>query len=276
MLENYQATKKDLEAIEEGIRTVWRKELDFIFKEKSYIKNVAPVSFDSKFFYIWSPLKISRLKSTPCRFGNYRVYKFPHKLSITEYDQRGWSARVYKWQDYFPKLFRENQKAIYISGGLFTPFTKIHQNYRDQKYLDIYNTPESYLATLVHEFAHVYYDSHPFSCSNKKANLEYLKTAINLFDGKKTEKLPIIKPLSGFALETWTELFAFCAEYTAASLLWPRYKKDLDNYWRASLGEFIQAPALLSSRGPHYLAATIGKILISRFPKDWPNKVFQF
>lgn len=276
MLENYQATKKDFEAVEEGIKTVWRSELDFVFRKKAYIKNVAPVSFDSKFLYVWSPFKISRLKSTPCCFDNYQVYKFPHKLKITDYDHMGWCANAYKWESFLPKSFAQNKKAIYISGGFLGPFTEIHQNYRDQKYLDIYNTPESYLATLVHEFAHIYYNSCSLSVLNQKTNLEYLKTAINLFDGKKIKKSPVIKLYRSFAFEAWTELFAFCAEYTAASLFWPRYKKDLDNYWGASLAKFIQTPSLLSSREPHSLATAIGKILISQYPKTWPQKILQF
>jgi len=142
-------------------------------------------------------------------------------------------------------------------------------------HLDIYTTYESYLATLVHEFGHIYYNSQPLSVPNKRANLEYLKTAVNLFQEKTVEKFPEIKTYRSFAFEAWTEVFAFCTEYYAASLFWPKFKKALDNYWKVNLTKLTQNPSLLTSRTPHYLAATIGKILMSKHPSDWPQKILQ-
>lgn len=275
MFENYKATKKDFDAIEKGIKTVWRKEMDFVFKKKSYIKDVAPVSFDSRFFYIWSSSKFPEFKSTPYRFDNYQVYKTPHKLKITEYDQMGWCANAEKWKSFLSKPLSEHKKAIYISGGFLTPFTKIHKKHISQGHLDIYSTYESYLATLVHEFGHIYYNSQPLSTSNKRANLEYLKTALNLFKEKKIEKFPRIKLYRSFAFEVWTEVFAFCTEYYAVSLFWPKFKKQLNDYWKTNLAKFVKNPSLLTSRTSHYLAATVGKILMSRYPQSWPEKILQ-
>lgn len=275
MFEDYKVAKEDLEAVEEGIKAVWRPEMDFVFRKKSYIKNVSPLSFDSKFFYIWSHFKIPRLKSTPYHFDNYQVFKTPHKVKITEYDQMGWCANAEKWRNHFPKPLKES-KAIFISGGLLTPFTKIHKKYLKQGHLDIYTTYESYLATILHEFGHIYYNSHPLSALNRKANSEYLKTAFSLYKGEKIKKFPKIKIYRSFAFEAWTEVFAFCTEYYAASLFWPKFRKDLDDYLKKNLAKLIQNPSLLTSREPHNLAGVIGKILILSYAKNWPEKILQF
>jgi len=276
MFENYKATKRDFKAIEKGIKTIWREEMDFVFRKKSDIKNIVPVSFDSKFFYLWSLLKFPEIKSIPCCLDNYQLYRIPHKLKITEYDQMGWSANVEKWRSFLPKSLSEHKEAIYISGGLLTPFTKIHKRYVSRGYLDVYTTYESYLATLVHEFGHIYYNSQSLSTPNKRANSEYSKTAVGLFQGKKIEKLPKIKIYRSFAFEVWTEVFAFCTEYYTASLFWPKFKKALDNYWKMNLTKFIGNPSLLTSRTPHYLSAAIGKILMSSYPHNWPKKILKF
>jgi len=43
MFENYLATNQDLEMIEKALHFVWRKELDFIFKERDKIVNTLVV-----------------------------------------------------------------------------------------------------------------------------------------------------------------------------------------------------------------------------------------
>lgn len=271
MFEKYLATKKDFQAIEEGIETVWRPEMDFIFRDKSLIENVVPISFDSRFFYIWSSFKTPKLKSIVSNFGNYQLYNTPHKLKIYEYDQMGWCANAEKWRSFLPKSLQKSKKAILISGGLLTPFTKIHKKYLAQGYPDIYHSRESYLATLVHEFAHIYYNSIPLSSLNRQANLKYLKAAINLFKDKRTKKLPRIKTYRSFVFDVWTETFAFGAECHAASIFWPRFKKDSDNYWMVNLQRLINNPSFLTSRQPHSLAAVIGKIILTQYPKTWPQ-----
>lgn len=276
MFKNYQATKKDFKAIEDGIKTVWQKELDFVFKEKSCIKNVALISFDSKFFYIFSPLKFSKLAPKLYHFDRYYVYKIPHKAKITEYDQMGWCANAFKWWNFLPRSLTKCKNIVYISGGLLTPFTRIHKKYLTQGYPDVYHTYESYLATIVHEFGHIYYNSQLLSIPNQKANLEYLKAALSLYKEKEVKKFPRIKIYRSFAFETWTEIFTFCAEYYAASLFWPKFKKDLDSYLKAKLTKLTQNLSLLTSRSPHDLAAVIGKILITNYPKNWPEKILQF
>ena len=71
MFEKYLATKKDLEAIEQGIDFVWRKELDFIFKDRSKIAKTLVISYDSKKLYVWERKR-----------NKYFLHKIPHSLKI--------------------------------------------------------------------------------------------------------------------------------------------------------------------------------------------------
>ena len=173
MFENYKATKKDLEAIEEGIRTVWRKELDFIFKNKKVFDRTSIISFDSQFIYLWSKHKFSGLKRESTSLPEYYFSKIPHQLSFTDDDYAGWRASIFRNDFYrlLPKLFITKSQFAYpvISGGLLAPFTEIHQERPDP--LDAYNTRESFLATIVHEFGHIYWDQYRlWWYSNKKEN----------------------------------------------------------------------------------------------------------
>ena len=81
MFKKYLATEKDLKAIEEGLSFVWRKELDFIFKDKSKIAKTLVISYDSKQLYVWAKRK-----------RKYSLLKIPHNLKIEDKHQQGWRA----------------------------------------------------------------------------------------------------------------------------------------------------------------------------------------
>jgi len=225
MFENYLANKKDLKAIEEAISVVWQKELDFIFNDKNLIKNVIVISYDSKYIYIWTKILLSKYKKLSTQLKDYNFYKFRHNLNISDDEQLGWYAglKIKKIAKYLPKkLTTDNYQYPKISGSLLQPFIKSHINKKDA-----YDTKESYLATIVHEFGHVYFDQHKlFWYSNKKENLNYFRTALSLYNAKKVNlknikiRIPSYMPL--------TELYAFCVEYTAANLFWTNFKNKLD------------------------------------------------
>lgn len=285
MFKTYRATEQDFQAIEEGIRAVWRPEMDFVFKNKRLIENAVVVSYDSKFLYLWTKLKFPKLISFSCKFEDYHAYKIPHRLQIKDEHQRGWSVglRIEGLEKYLPKeILKGNYQFPKISGSLLTPFIKSHQASKKDGWLaDAYNTYESYLATIVHEFGHIYYNQHkPWWFSDKKENLKYLKTALNLYLGKKVSKYPQIKIPRYPHL---TEVFAFCVDYTAASLFWPNHKKDIDKANISILKWLIkeerkknldiQDSVLDGWQGAHYLAAVVGKIILHQYPKTWPEKI---
>lgn len=174
MFDNYLATHKDLKTVEEGLRFVLHPKMLFVFENKSKITNTAIVSYDSKFIYIWElkPVKLH--------------YKIPHNLIIPDEWQRGWWTNIVSKQ--VEKYLPDKIKNPIISGGLLTPFITL------QKAKNISNNPyttrESYLATIVHEFGHIYF--------------------------------------GGYGKEG--ELSAFCTEYYSSQIFWPKHTNKLDRF----------------------------------------------
>jgi len=284
MFQNYLAGREDFEAIEEGIAAVWRPELNFIFKDKNLLKNVVVISFDSRYLHLWTKANLPKLEILPLNLKDYHFYRIRHQIKFSDEDQLGWMVglKVEKMADYLPKnIIVGNYQFPKISGGLLSPFIKSHQNRKAEGFRgDAYDTRESYLATIVHEFGHVYYDQHKlFWYSSKKENLTYLNTALKLYEGKKTKEVTSIRIPS---YRNLSELFAFCTDYTTASLFWPNHKKDIDKAniemikWQIKEEKKrnldIQDSALESWPGGHVMAMGIGKILLSQFPKTWPKK----
>lgn len=284
MFENYIATKKDFRAIEGGIETVWRPEMAFVFKNKSLLKNVVIISYDSKFLYLWTKIKLPKLKTFACSLINYQAYKIPHKVKLKDEWQLGWRAHlsIKQFEKLLPKKLQKSEfKIPKISGGLSKPFTEL-QKKKDIK-LNPYITYESYLATLVHEFAHIYWNQHKlWWYSNKKENIKYLRIAKQLYERKKEiSKIPIYFP----AATGITELFATCVEYWASKLFWPNHKKNFDLFTKERLKQLIKTEekkdleredsVLEPSRNPHDFAFIFGKIILTQYPKNWPQILTQ-
>jgi len=143
-----------------------------------------------------------------------------------------------------------------------------------------YITRESYLATIIHEFGHIYYNQHKlWWYSNKKENLAYLETAIKLFKGEKVNidnlKIKIPSPW------LWSEIFAFCSEYYAATIFWPNHQKGINRtslamIQRTILGEKEkdldrQNSLFDEKKSLHLVAAILGKIILHKYPTSWPQ-----
>jgi len=251
MFEDYVATKKDLEAVEEGLRFVEREELDFIFEDRSLIEKVAVVSYDSKFVYLWSKNKLDHI---------------PHSLKIRDADQMAWSAGL-RIRDIKKLLPQKVANVSTPSGGLLTPFLGLQQGLN--RPLNPYITRESYLATLVHEFAHIYYNQYPRK--KKEAELKLLSTALELFQGKDFDLDSVnLKP---YFLPEAGEIFAFCTEYVASSLFWPTHKENLDKESIKMIKDLVDGKLKhFIEDYPHKYAAVMGKIILAKYPKDWPRR----
>ena len=160
-----------------------------------------------------------------------------------------------------------------MGGGLLTPFVELQKknNIIDNPYI----TRESFLATIVHEFAHIYWQQHKlWWYPNKKENINFLQTAKQLYEAKKLRKtiyLPLDPGLS--------ELYAFCAEYTASEIFWKSHKHNLDIFIKKRLERLIKEEqtkdldredsVIAPSRYPHDFAFVFGKIILSNYPKTW-------
>lgn len=95
-----------------------------------------------------------------------------------------------------------------------------------------YTTKESYLATIVHEFGHI-----NFGGSNKKG-----------------------------------ELAAFCTEYYASQLFWPKHIKLLDKFTE---GINKKTPIKINSNDQHIFALLNANKFIVRYPKSWPKQLLK-
>lgn len=289
MFENYKATQMDFEVIEEGIQTVWHPKLNFVFKNKKFIEKVIVVSYDCENIYLWSQTKFPKLTPIKCGLKQYFAYKIPHQLKISDDYQYWWRAGLWPkklTRFLLLKLKTDEISTHFPSGGLLTPFIELQKKMKDRKN-NPYITRESYLATIVHEFGHVYWNQHKlWYYSNKKENLLLLKTAKQLYseardlshsESGKLAKLPLRFP----AIEGTSELFAFCTEYQASMIFWPAHKRNSDIF-DASTIEYLlrleeaknldqEDSVLAPSRYPHDFARVFSKIILTLYPKTWPE-----
>lgn len=289
MFESYNATREDFAAIEEGIKTVWHPKLSFVFKNKEFIKKVIVVSYDSKNIYLWSQTKFPKLTPIKCSLKKYFAYKIPHQFKIPDDHQDWWRAGLKMpklARLLLPKLKTDEMATPFISGGLLIPFTTLQKEIKGHKN-NPYTTRESYLATIAHEFGHAYWHEYKlWYYSNKKENLLLLKTAKQLYsetrdlshsDRKKLAKTPLRFP----AIDGITELFAFCTEYQASLIFWPVHKRNSDIFAAniiedllktEKLRNFDQEDSVLDPRKyPHYFAFVFSKIILTLYPKTWPQ-----
>ncbi|WKZ25759.1 MAG: hypothetical protein QY322_00375 [bacterium] len=180
MFECYIASQNDLLAIENALKTLWNPKLNYIFKCKDRIKNIPVISFDSRYLYVW-------LRTN----NKYKLSKFLHNIKkIDDLSHKVWMSGIYI-EEFKNILKQKTGKNINgPCGGLLTPFTKIHNEY-SKTLNDPYHTKESYYATILHEFGHVYSDR----------------------------------------LDKYGELFASCSEYSASKIFWPNHKQNLDKFF---------------------------------------------
>lgn len=269
-LKTYIASQGDLEVVEEGIKYVWHPNLNFIFRDKSKIESTAVISYDSHNIYLWA---------------NMNLEKIPHRLKIKKELHSWWRAGLMpeSIQNYLPNSIKNKTRfeIPIISGGLLKPFIELQKQKKLSK--NPYITKESYLATIIHEFGHIYYDNigAQYWFNNKEENLEYIQAALNLYKSKLVD-LSRIK-ISIPSYHSLTELFAFCADYTASNLFWPNHKKDIDDY---NIKRFFRLMNEEKSRDlsinnsvlddPHDFASVVGKIILTKYPNSWPQILIRY
>ena len=268
MFESYLASKEDLNIINEALKYVWSPKMNFIFSDKSKISKTNIISYDSKFIYIW---KINPIKLT---------YKIPHRIKIEDEWQSGWQASIgiAQIENLLPVQIKNKSRfeIPIISGGLLTPFIAL-QKEKDAS-ANPYTTEESYLATIVHEFGHIYWNGFKlWWFSKKNENIKYLKIAKKLYSkkGLKDRKIRLSFPLPSVLGET----FAFCTEYAASEIFWPSHKNNLDEFGKQRIDQLIitekttnldkENSVIEPNTNPHDYALTAGKILLTQFPTNW-------
>ncbi len=272
-MKDYIATEADLNAVKEALSVVWKPELDFIFSDRKLIQPTVVVSYDSKHLYLWVPFR--------GKLGQYRLQKIPHNLSIPDNYQMGWAAGTYPdIEKSLPERIRNSSGFVIpkINGSLISPFIASQKN--KKLLFNPYVTRESYLATIVHEFGHIYWQQHKlWWYSNKKENLRYLQLARLLYSRPKVNvsNVPLCLP----SIHAVGEIYAFCAEYTASALFWPVHYKNCDKFIQWRLKNLLDDEAktdldrvdsvLETTKYPHDFSFVFGKIILTRYPKLWPK-----
>lgn len=267
MFKNYIATQDDLEAIEDALEYLWRPELDFIFRDRSKIERTLVISYDSEHVYVWSRDS-----------DEYSVTRISHSLEIEDKFQSYWRANLQPKEllECLPKKWQQNRFAIpKISGGLLTPFIELQK--KKNRPHNPYATRESYLATIIHEFGHVHYNAHKLWCyMDVDESLKLLQKALDLYRDDEIE-------MNNFRIRVPThqelgELFAFCTDYSAASIFRPQHKKDIDKYFAGVIPnlkneekrkDLHKQDSVLNNS--HTFAAIVGRLLLSRNPQNWPD-----
>ena len=262
------------------MKIVTSKKLKYIFNNKVILDKTIIISFDSEFIYIWRKKKIHGIKPIQYESTNYYFYKINHNLQIKEFDRMGWKAGVWlnEIDDLLPVGLRKNDfEAPKICGSLYGDFVSNQKKIKGEKN-NPYITQEGYLATIIHEFGHIYYQSHKnWWFSDKQKNLKLLKDALTLYNGanrKIKTKIEIPKPFF------FSEVFAFCAEYETSEIFFPKHKLNIDNYVVQIINESVKAEqqknletedSIFNEKAQHIIAFVIGKILLNNFSKTWPE-----
>lgn len=296
MFENYLAKAADIDAIEKGISYVWHRKLDFIFKDKQLIRNVVVISYDSKYIYVWkyksNPVTLPNATKVISSLASYDLFKIRHSININNSNQLGWRhGFILEHKIRLDKILISPSKGskyiTIISGTLLFPYLASQKKKVGRtKKPNPYQTLESYLATIVHEFGHAYFHNHlTWWYSNKKENLTYLNTALNLYKTKEATHIEKINiPNYDERSTLLSELFAFCTDYSASSIFWKSHRQDIDISNVIEVRRMIREErnknlsqensVLDPDPSAHNAALILGKVLIELFPKDWPGKLF--
>lgn len=262
MFKNYIAQKRDLETVEEALNFLFKPELKFVFSDLSKILNTKIISYDSKYIYKWTlnPIKLDKIQ---------------HHLLINDEWQSGWWAILVSEQ--LNKYLKTNNETKIISDGLLRPFIELQKN--KNVINNPYVTRESYLATIIHEFGHIYWNSFKLWWpSDKEENINLLEEAKKLYTNKIANRKFKIKYLSSIYV---SEVFAHCTEYYASEIFWPKHKNNFDKFAVSQISTMIateknknlvvEDSVLEPIKNQHNHSMVVGKFLTTEYPKDWPN-----
>jgi hypothetical protein len=264
-MEKILANKDDIAAIEEALQIIYKPDLNFIFKDKSKIDKVVVVTLDSDCVYYWKNIN-----------NNFKLHKTKINSELPDISHHWWACGPFAkgLQKLLPNdILDPEGSSIFISGGLLTPLLKEQQ---EKKPNNPYTFKEGYLATIVHEFGHAYFNQ--FKSSNylkRKNNLELIKYTRDLYANNKLTDIP---KLDFITSPIWSEVFAFCTDYSVSKIFW---KKHFDRICRENFETLNKIREEEINRDvywefspidrPHIAALVMGPILCENYSTDWPN-----
>jgi len=202
---SYQATHEDFQAIQDGISGALK------LQEKLFpngIGNVDVVLYDSRYFYVYSRKQdypLPKFRS----WNEYTVYRKLHNTKISKRFMR--ICSVDAPTDIRKSLWKAEISALFFSCSPVTVQTAIQKQRKS-----IYDTRESYLGTIVHEYAHVY----------QKQELWQMPVIKQI--------VPLVKAIKSrhAKLRILQEAYAIWCENQASRELYPSHFKRLKSDYR--------------------------------------------
>jgi hypothetical protein len=261
------ASPEDLSTVEEALTYVWRSELDFIFEARAVLEDTLVLVFDSSTLYVWRREK-----------GTYRRYSFQLTCSAKDFSHDWWACGpvIRGLETCLPLEWgHTDRKLSFVSGSFITP--TIEGQKRRERPLNPYTTRESYLATVVHEFGHVYFDKLTQVPNNDQYSQKLVETALAIYQGR-----PAFSDLvfPSFNKRFWSEIFAFCTDRAASNIFWPGHKAAVDRANVALLEKVLSGDGesnkywdLPPLEKTHMSAAIVGPILIETLGNSWPEHI---
>lgn len=140
---NYQVAQADFEALQDGISSALSVGKDVF---PNGIGSVGIVLYDSANLYIYSHQADLALPKRGS-WRNYTIYQIPHNSQVSERAM----ARCAGGEDFVWKALYNQISTPYFTCSPWTIQGDIQRRRRS-----IYDTRESYQATVVHEYGHVY------------------------------------------------------------------------------------------------------------------------
>ena len=283
MKNNKNLTNPDISIIDEAIQIVWNKKFNYIFKNKELINNTLVVSYDDLYIYLWSKNDNVNLEKLYRNESNFNVYRLSHSFTLTDKDKLGWSASIASdlISRLLPQEFKKNNFQIpKASGGLYHDFVNTQLKLKGKKD-NPYITRESYLATIVHEFGHIYYNQHKnWWYSNIEENIDMLSAALNSYSTQKifsqTKSFHIPSPLF------FSELYAFLSEISISENLFPTHFKNLKIFAKKRIKELIRLEKLknleeensvIGENSPHNTALILGSLIRDTHRTEWVSRI---
>jgi len=201
MYDMYQMQKKDIEAINRGIR-IARKFENEIFPEG--LPGTSVVLYDTKDVLVWTRRKLHLPKYG--RSEGYTLYRFAHNQSIKKEDLFYCGGTP----EHLIKLLIQKLGKIFFTCSPLTTFVQLQKRRKGS----FYTTEASYLATIIHEFAHAYHWLHQGTIPIEKSIWNLLK------------KLKTKIPKEGICLEA----FAIWCELLVSRKYFPAHFRNLKKW----------------------------------------------
>lgn len=268
MFKDYVLTKKDFEAVEEGIKTAYSEDMKHVFPRG--LGDLDLASYDFKFIYLWSRSDyegLEKIKDSVCRF---KIYRIPHNLSLVN-DDYGRISLTTGGIKIGGTIFKNLPAAINIQCAPLTARTKL-KIYR-------YNTPAEevsyeeshYRAIIVHEFGHYYFDQnvqHPFP----KQLLNLAESSVELSDIELTD---LLNPPN---LNFLSELFATLVELEVLKVFYPEFLEQaiegMNFYVKKNLEVSPLERKILLVKDGHPYAKILAPYIFKSFP-NWPETLLK-